>query len=186
MICKFQDLYYTFHNYKNYEIFYLRLLNSVLCDRLKKHLSLHILGWTSEPQPQTRNRTFNCRFLVKPPDDKDETMEEKQQRISKYESMQISSALLPSNADRLESGDVSSESSDIVPCVMCVARRIPPNEKLIGPVEQFTVRLDTTGKIIAVDISWLSPAYSKYLNKVKMHRAMPHIMIIILFTYFDT
>ncbi|KAL6431695.1 hypothetical protein ACFW04_007320 [Cataglyphis niger] len=130
-------------------------------------LPMSSLGWTSEPQPQTRNRTFNCRFLVKPPDDKDETMEEKQQRVSKYESMQICSALLPSNADRLESGDVSSESSDIGPCVMCVARRIPPIEKPIGPppVEQFTVKLDTTGKIIAVDVSWLSPVYSKYLSK---------------------
>ncbi|XP_078051101.1 uncharacterized protein LOC144477313 isoform X11 [Augochlora pura] len=125
------------------------------------------LGWTSEPQPQ-KNRTFNCRFLVKPPDDKEETMEEKQQRVSKYESMQICSALLPSNSDRLESGDVSSESSDIGPSVMCVARRIPPNEKPIGSlIEQFTVKLDTTGKIITFDISGLSLSYSKYLTKVR-------------------
>ena len=124
------------------------------------------LGWTNEQQPQ-RNRTFNCRFLVKPPDDKEETMEEKQQRVSKYESMQICSALLPNNSDRLESGDVSSESSDNGPCVMCVARRIPPNEKPIGtPIEQFTVKLDTTGKIIAVDVIWLSSPYSEYLSKV--------------------
>lgn len=105
---------------------------------------------------------------MKPPDDKEETMEEKQQRVSKYESMQICSALLPNNSDRLESGDVSSESSDNGPCVMCVARRIPPNEKPIGtPIEQFTVKLDTTGKIIAVDVIWLSPPYSEYLSKVK-------------------
>lgn len=107
---------------------------------------------------------------MKPPDDKDETMEEKQQRVSKYESMQICSAVLPSNADRLESGDVSSESSDIGLCVMCVARRISPNEKPIGtPIEQFTFKLDTTWKIITVDVSWLSPVYSKYLNKVVVH-----------------
>jgi len=94
-------------------------------------------------------------------------MEEKQQRVSKYESMQICS-IPTKDSDRLESGDVSSESSD-GPCVMCLVRRIPPNEKSIGtPVEQFTVKLDTTGKIIAIDISWLSPAYSKYLNKVRM------------------
>jgi len=106
---------------------------------------------------------------VKPPNDKNETMEERQQRVSKYESMQICSALLP-NADRLESGDVSSESSDIGPCVMCVARRIPMNEKPVGTrVEQFSVKLDTTGKIIAIDVSWLSPAYSKYINKVRAH-----------------
>lgn len=132
-------------------------------------------GWTSEPQPQTKNRTFNCRFLVKPPDDTEETMEEKQQRVSKYESMQICSALLPSNSDRLESGDVSSESSDIGPCVMCVARRIPPNEKPIGsPIEQFTVKLDTTAKIVAVDASWVSPPYSTYLTKVWV-RTIPDV-----------
>lgn len=109
---------------------------------------------------------------MKPPDDKEETMEEKQQRVSKYESMQIYSALLPSNSDRLDSGDVSSESPDISPCVMCMARRIPPNEKPIrslrsSPVEQFTFKLDTTGKIIAVDRSWLSDPYYNYLGHVK-------------------
>lgn len=112
---------------------------------------------------------------MKPPDDKEETMEEKQQRVSKYESMQICSALLPSNSDRLESGDVSSESTDIGPCVMCVARRIPPNEKptstpIATPIEQFTVRLDPSGKIIAVDLSWLSPPYSTYLGKVRVRK----------------
>lgn len=140
------------------------------------HSSLHITGWTSEPQPQTRSRVFNCRFLVKPPDDKDETMEEKQQRVSKYESMQISSVLLPSNAERLESGDVSSE-SDISPCLLCIARRIPLNEKPIGtPVEQFTIKLDTAWKIIGVDLSWLSPGYN-YLTKVRMRTTMSYILI---------
>lgn len=107
---------------------------------------------------------------MKPPDDKDETMEEKQQRVSKYESMQICSAILPSNADRLESDDVSSESSDIGLCVMCVARRVSSNEKPIGTsVPQFTFKLDTTWKIITFDISGLSPVYSKYLTKVRIY-----------------
>ncbi|XP_046737418.1 hypoxia-inducible factor 1-alpha isoform X9 [Diprion similis] len=122
------------------------------------------IGLTSEPQPQTRNRTFNCRFLVKPPDDKEETMEEKQQRISKYETMQICSALLPNNTDRLESGDVSSESLD-GPCMMCVARRIPHSEKPITSIKQFTVKLDTIGRITWIDSSGLSPPYSKYISK---------------------
>ncbi|XP_043475471.1 nuclear receptor coactivator 2 isoform X11 [Leptopilina heterotoma] len=129
-------------------------------------LPMSSLGWTSEPQPQTKNRVFNCRFLVKPPDDKEETMEEKQQRVNKYETMQICSALLTNNSDRLESGDVSSESSDIGPCVMCVARRIPHNEKPITTaIQQFTVKLDPSGKILALDNSWLSQSYSTYLNK---------------------
>ncbi|XP_008209567.1 nuclear receptor coactivator 2 isoform X3 [Nasonia vitripennis] len=142
-------------------------------------LPMSVAGWSSEPQTQTRNRTFECRFLVKPPDDKEETMEEKQQRVSKYETMQICSALLPSNgassgSERLEPGggssaasnvvggnDVSSEFSDIGPCVMCVARRISFDEKRIG---QFTLKLDTFGKIMAVDTNWLSPSYSQYLS----------------------
>jgi nuclear receptor coactivator 2 len=135
---------------------------------------MNTAGWPSEPQLQTRNRIFECRFLVKPPDDKEETMEEKQQRISRYETMQICSALLPSNgtssSDRLDTsggsigsnaGNDVSESSDIGPCVMCVARRIPLDEKRIG---QFTFKLDTIGKILAVDTSWLLPSYSMYLS----------------------
>lgn len=111
-------------------------------------------------------------------------MEEKQQRVSKYESMQICSALLPSNADRLESGDVSSESSDIGSCVMFVARRISPNEKPIGtPIEQFTFKLDATWKITTLDISWLSPVYSKYLSKVGARKISPHISIIVSSVY---
>ncbi|XP_043275325.1 nuclear receptor coactivator 2-like isoform X9 [Venturia canescens] len=124
-----------------------------------------LLGWTCDPQPQTRKGSFNCRFLVKP-DDKDETMEQKQQRVSQYETMQICSALLPINTNRLESGDVSSESSDIGPCVMCVARRISSNEKPVGAtIEQFSVKSDISGKIIAVDNNGLSTSYSKYLNE---------------------
>lgn len=132
---------------------------------LKKHLSSHITGWTSEPQSQTRNRNFNCRFLVKPPDDKDKTVEEKQQRVSRYESMQISAILAPENfVLHLESDDVP-ESSDFGPNtdVICLVRKI--NEPSI---EQFTVKLDTTGKIIAIDNSWLSSAYASYLNKVRI------------------
>jgi len=46
------------------------------------------IGWTPVDQAQ-KNRTFTCRLLVKPPDEQ-ETMEEKQQRVSKYENMQVS------------------------------------------------------------------------------------------------
>lgn len=127
-----------------------------------------ILGWTSEPQVQSRNRTFNCRFLVKPPDDQEESIEEKQQRISKYESMQICSAILPNTNDHLDNNDVTSESSDIGPCVMCVARRISYVEKPsnTASIQQFTLKLDTTGCIINVDTSWLSSSYTQYIKKV--------------------
>ncbi|XP_008555472.1 nuclear receptor coactivator 3 isoform X4 [Microplitis demolitor] len=128
------------------------------------------IGWTSEPQVQSRNRTFNCRFLVKPPDDQEESIEEKQQRISKYESMQICSAILPNTNDHLDNNDVTSESSDIGPCVMCVARRISYVEKPsnAASIQQFTLKLDTTGRIINVDTSWLSSSYTQYIKKEEL------------------
>jgi hypothetical protein len=60
-------------------------------------------GWNPEPSPN-RNRSFSCRFLIKAPDNQDETMEEKQQRISRYENMQVRLAL--SLLDR-EIGNIS-------------------------------------------------------------------------------
>ena len=80
---------------------------------------------------------------------------------------QISSTLLPYSNERTESGDVTSESAEVGPCLMCVARRIPQNEKSTGPpFEQFTTKLDVSGKIIGIDTSGVSSTYSQYLNKV--------------------
>jgi nuclear receptor coactivator 2 len=56
-------------------------------------LPMSVGCWQAETP--SRSRTFGCRLLVKPPDEHDETMEEKQQRVSKYETMQISSMLIP-------------------------------------------------------------------------------------------
>lgn len=82
-------------------------------------------------------------------------------------SPQISSTLLPYPSEKAEGGDVTSESAEVGPCLMCVARRIPQNEKQSGvPFEQFTTKLDTSGKIIGVDTSGVSSTYSQYLNKV--------------------
>ncbi|KAK2704886.1 hypothetical protein QYM36_017062 [Artemia franciscana] len=47
------------------------------------------LGWCSDLPSSTRSRIFNCRLLIKPPSDEEETMEEKQTRISHYETMQV-------------------------------------------------------------------------------------------------
>nr|CAD7258429.1 unnamed protein product [Timema shepardi] len=124
------------------------------------------IGWTNDSQTASKNRDFTCRLLIKPPDDQDETMEEKQQRVSKYENMQISSTLLPFPSEKTEGGSVTSESAEVGPCLMCVARRIPQNEKSIGnPIEQFTTKLDVSGKIISIDTSGVSSTYSQYLNK---------------------
>lgn len=47
-------------------------------------------GWSGESECESsRSRSFNCRLLVRPPDDQEETMEEKQQRVSQYENMQV-------------------------------------------------------------------------------------------------
>lgn len=89
---------------------------------------------------------------------------------------QISSAQVPypgekSNGDTSTSsgGEVSSECADVGPCLLCVARRIPPNEKPMGtPTEQFTMKLDPSGKIVGVDTSCVSSTYSQYLNKVSV------------------
>nr|CAD7201175.1 unnamed protein product [Timema douglasi] len=78
----------------------------------------------------------------------------------------ISSTLLPFPSEKTEGGSVTSESAEVGPCLMCVARRIPQNEKSIGnPIEQFTTKLDVSGKIISIDTSGVSSTYSQYLNK---------------------
>ncbi|KAG8233758.1 hypothetical protein J437_LFUL003829, partial [Ladona fulva] len=154
------------------------------------------LGWSNEPQQHSRGRSFHCRLLVKPPDDRDQTMEEKQQRVSQYENMLISSLLFRYPSDKSEEGgsggsggsggaEVSSESSEVGPCLMCVARRVPANEKQpptighptltlgssnqiggtgVPMVEQFTMKLDTSGRIIGVDTTGVSATYSQYLK----------------------
>lgn len=52
-------------------------------------------------------------------------------------------------------------------CLVCLVRRIPPNERIQGiPVEQFTTKLDVQGNIIAIDASGVSPRYSQYISRV--------------------
>ncbi|KAK8725724.1 hypothetical protein OTU49_010709 [Cherax quadricarinatus] len=126
------------------------------------------LGWSSEPPcDSSRNRSFNCRLLVRPPDDQEETMEERQQRVSQYENMQISTVLLPSYfVDKNNSESFEGEGQQ---CLVCLVRRIPPNERIQGtPVEQFTTKLDNQGTIIAIDASGVSPRYSHYISKERI------------------
>ncbi|XP_054284396.1 nuclear receptor coactivator 2 isoform X3 [Macrosteles quadrilineatus] len=126
------------------------------------------IGWLPGVDQAQKNRTFTCRLLVKPPDEQ-ETMEEKQQRVSKYENMQISSTQVPFPGNKSGEGSGGGEEcGDFGPCLMCVARRIPQNEKhlqLGAPIEQFAIKLEPSGKIVAVDASGLSSNYSQYINK---------------------
>lgn len=65
------------------------------------------------------------------------------------------------------SSEVGSDCGEMGPGLICVARRIPSAEKhLSAPIEQFTTKLDTTGRIIGIDTSGASSTYSLYLNKV--------------------
>ncbi|XP_065567006.1 nuclear receptor coactivator 2-like [Artemia franciscana] len=128
------------------------------------------LGWCSDLPSSTRSRIFNCRLLIKPPSDEEETMEEKQTRISHYETMQISAILQPYPGEKSEHNQ-DSEGSESANCLVCVTRRIPASEKQPAlstggpPVEQFTTKLDVNGKVLAIDTSGVSSTYSQYLNK---------------------
>jgi len=52
-------------------------------------------------------------------------------------------------------------------CLVCIARRLPPNERPPGlPVEQFTTKLSTDGAIVGVDFSGLSAKWVNIIKKV--------------------
>ncbi|XP_008193624.1 nuclear receptor coactivator 2 isoform X3 [Tribolium castaneum] len=126
-----------------------------------------MIGWGSESTTTTRSRSFSVRFLVKPPDDQDETVEEKQQRVNCYELMHISSTQL---RDQVSVSD--DDGADSGPYLLCVASRISHRDKVISGIEQFTTKLDTSGKIIGVDASGVSAPYSQFINKELMDRAL--------------
>ncbi|XP_049822907.1 nuclear receptor coactivator 1 isoform X2 [Aethina tumida] len=124
------------------------------------------IGWNSPP-PTNRSRSFNIRLLVKPPDDRDESVEEKQQRVSAYELMYISSTQLRDNVSVTDE-----DGSESGPCLLCVASRISHRDKTNCSIEQFTTKLDTTGKIICVDTSGVSPNISHFIKKELMDRVL--------------
>lgn len=125
-----------------------------------------------------RSRSFYCRLLIKPPDDQEETMEEKQQRVNHYEQMHISSTQVPYSQTSSRGMGTADEdiSGEPGPCLMCLARRVPQCEKATGSsIEQFTTKLDTTGKIVGIDTSGVSASYSPYLNKDLMGRIIQEL-----------
>ncbi|GJQ82169.1 hypothetical protein Trydic_g6002 [Trypoxylus dichotomus] len=126
------------------------------------------IGWASEPT--NKSRSFSCRLLVKP-DDPEDLGDEKHPREARYELMYISST-------QLNQGTVTDdESGDSGPCLMCVASRITHRDRAsIFQVEQFTTKLDTSGKIIGVDTSGVT-AYSQFLNKELMDRLLQELCV---------
>lgn len=130
--------------------------------------------WDREPQ-LAPGKAYQCRLLVKPPDDQDETMEEKQQRVSKYENMQIISQLVSSWHNR------DHESSDSGQCLLCVARRIPQGDKnIVTSGDVFTIRFDTSGKILEVDTLNINNTYQVHINKVSLFLVLVFYSAILL------
>ncbi|KAK9721673.1 Helix-loop-helix DNA-binding domain [Popillia japonica] len=126
------------------------------------------IGWASEPT--NKSRSFSCRLLVKP-DDSEDPNDEKQPRETRYELMFISSTQLNQGAVADE------ESGDSGPCLMCVASRITHRDRAsIFQVEQFTTKLDTSGKIIGIDTSGVT-AYNQFLNKELMDRLLQELCV---------
>ncbi|XP_059483291.1 nuclear receptor coactivator 2 isoform X2 [Neocloeon triangulifer] len=138
------------------------------------------LGWPNEGAAgHSRSRTFTCRLLIKPPDDQDETMEEKQQRVSKYETMQISSMLIPFPGDRSgqSGGENETSESEGGPSMMCVARRMPANENMGNFCAQFTTKLDRNGIILSIDSSGIGLNTCPGLGKDLIGRSLHQIVI---------
>lgn len=51
--------------------------------------------------------------------------------------------------------------------LLCIAQRMEFNEKhLSPPLEQFTIKLDQNGEILALDTKNLSEVYAQHINKV--------------------
>jgi len=61
--------------------------------------------------------------------------------------------------------------------LLCIARRIPFNEKhLSPPLEQFTIKLDQNGKILALDTKDVSDMYARHINNVSYNLLFTHFV----------
>ncbi|XP_018571152.1 nuclear receptor coactivator 1 isoform X2 [Anoplophora glabripennis] len=137
-------------------------------DHAKFHSNLlPMIEWGNEQQPTNRSKSIDIRLLVKPPDELEESVEEKQQRVSCYELMHISSTQLRDQVSVSEE-----DGSDNGPCLLCIASRISHREKTSCSIEQFTTKLDTTGKIICVDTSGVSETIAQYIKKDLKNRVL--------------
>ncbi|XP_030765336.1 nuclear receptor coactivator 2 isoform X3 [Sitophilus oryzae] len=116
--------------------------------------------WNDQPAA-TRSKSIDIRFLVKQHEDLDETVEEKTQRLCSYELMHISSTQLREQLSVSDEGDAS----DNNPCLLCIASRISHRDKASCSFEQFTTKLDATGKIIGVDTSNVAEPLGQVLRK---------------------
>ncbi|VVC34781.1 Myc-type, basic helix-loop-helix (bHLH) domain,PAS fold,PAS domain [Cinara cedri] len=114
-------------------------------------------------QSPSGSTNFNCRLLIKEPSDL--TGEEKPNREKQNETFQIWFTNIDGGMVE-ESSTTESQTSQSSQSLLCIARRVPLNEKhLSPPLEQFTIKLDKEGKILALDTKDVSNNYAQYINE---------------------
>ncbi|CAH1773628.1 unnamed protein product [Owenia fusiformis] len=123
-------------------------------------LSVGSIPWNPDGAAY-KGRTFNCRMLIKPPDDEND-VEVKQTHVSQYEGMQISAVLVPYPNSRDNLG--LADDTDGQSCLVCIARTLAITEKrnsMLG-IEQFTTKQNINGQIVGCDTSGIKPSKYRY------------------------